>query len=283
MKQDTMFPNLIQKFLTEEEIAVLTELVGYQDTARKLTVGKLIEYLVTAAASQWKGYRHCGDVGASAGLVDIDHSTLSKKMKELDYQLMKQAFALVVDKCNQATRCALKIPKRLLLVDSTTLTVGKNRLPWALYHGERLGIKLHVSYTPETRIPVNVTETAGLVHDGPIGEKLADRRFFWCRTGRISTSNASTGSYWINRISFIRMKENVELSTIWSLQHLPAEGSNVICDFTCRLGTPQSRSNQRHRVVFFTDPDGHEIRVVTNPLHVSAEVFAGMYKVHRGN
>lgn len=164
MKQNIMSPNLIQKFIMDENVALLTKLIGYEDTARKLTVGKLIEYLVTAAASEWKGYRHCGDVGTSAGLVDVDHSTLSKKMKE--------AFALIVRKCNRGTRRALKISNRLLLADSTTITVGKNRLPWALYHGERSGIKLHVSFTPETGMPLDVMETTGLVHDGPIGEGL---------------------------------------------------------------------------------------------------------------
>lgn len=124
-----MFPHLIKKFITDEDTALLAELIDYEDIARKLTVGKLIDYLVTAAASEWKDYCHCGDVSTSAGLVNVDHSTISKKMKEVDYQLMKKAFALVVDKYNWATRRALKIPNRLLLVDSTTITVGKNRLP----------------------------------------------------------------------------------------------------------------------------------------------------------
>ena len=66
---------------------------------------------------------------------------------------------------------------RLLLVDSTTITIGKSRLSWALNHGERSGIKLYVSYTPETAMPLNVRETIGLVHDGPVGERLAGRRF----------------------------------------------------------------------------------------------------------
>lgn len=104
----------------------------------------------------------------------------------------------------------LKIPNRLLLVDSTTITVDKSRLSWALNHGERSGIKLYVSYTPETAMPLNVRETTGLVHDGPVGERLADRRFilvqdrvcFMCKprqslecTKRVGTSNPfSAGS-----------------------------------------------------------------------------------------
>ena len=282
MKQNTMFPNLIQKFITDEDVAFLMELIGYQDTARKLTVGKLIEYLVTAAASEWKGYRHCGDVGTSAGLVDIDHSTISKKMKKLDYRLMKQAFALIVDKCNRATRRALKIPNRLLLVDSTTITIGKNRLPWALYHGERSGIKLHISFTPETGMPLDVVETTGLVHDGPVGERLADRRFILVQD-RAYFNIKRIDRFVLDKQDFvIRMKENMELSTIRSLQRLPEEGTNITRDFTCWLGTPQSRSKKRHRVVFFTDHEGREIRVVTSLLHMSAEAIAAMYKARWG-
>ena len=282
MKQNTMFPNLIQKFITEEDIALLTKIIGYEDTARKLTVGQLIEYLVIAAASEWKGYRHCGNVGKSAGLVKIDHSTISKKMKELDYRLMKEAFALIVSKCNRATRRTLKIPNRLLLVDSTTITVGKSRLPWALYHGERSGIKLHVSYTPETGMPLDVVETTGLVHDGPVGENLADPRFILVQD-RAYFNIKRIDRFVSNKQDFvIRMKENVELSTTRSLQRLPVEGSNVTRDFTCQLGTPQSRSKKRHRVVFFTDHEGREIRVVTSLLHVSAEAIAGMYKARWG-
>ncbi|MGE6371027.1 IS4 family transposase [Planococcus kocurii] len=282
MKQNTLFPNLIQKFITNEEVATLTELIGYEDTAQKFTVGKLIEYLVTAAASEWKGYRHCGDVGSSAWLVDVDHSTISKKMKELDYQLMKKAFALVVGKCNRATRRALKIPNRLLLVDSTTITVGKSRLPWALYHGERSGIKLHVSYTPETNMPLDVVETTGLVHDGPVGERLADRRFILVQDRAYFTIKRIDRFVSDHQDFVIRVKENVELSTVKSLQRLPEEGSNVTRDFTCRLGTPQSRSTKRHRMVFFTDHKGHEIRVVTNLLNLSAEAIARIYKARWG-
>lgn len=60
---------------------------------------------------------------------------------------------------------------------STTITVGKSSLPWALYHGERSGIKLHVSFTNRTDMPLQVVETTGLKHDGPIGVELEDKRF----------------------------------------------------------------------------------------------------------
>ena len=81
--------------------------------------------------------------------------------------MMKRIFEVIVGKLNRAARRHLNMPKTLLSIDSTTITVGKTRLPWALYHGERSGIKLHVSFTNETAMPLKVVETTGLKHDGP--------------------------------------------------------------------------------------------------------------------
>ncbi len=120
-----------------------------------------------------KGYRDCADVGDQYEPPKVNFSTLSKKAGNVDYNIMKKLFHLVVSKWNRVTHRSLKISKELFLVDSTTITVGGSRLPWALYHGEHAGIKLHISYSPLTEMPIQV-ETTGLSHDGPIGEQLVD-------------------------------------------------------------------------------------------------------------
>ncbi|MFI2859081.1 IS4 family transposase, partial [Paenibacillus sp. JSM ZJ436] len=80
----------------------------------------------------------------------------------------------------------------------------------------------------------------------------------------------------------IRIKENMTLVTPRSLQRQVVKGSNVTRDITCKLGTEQCRSEKRHRVVFFQDDHGNEIRVATNLLHVSAEQIAAIYKARWG-
>jgi len=82
------------------------------------------------------------------------YSTLSKRLGELNYLIVKRIFELVVSRLNRSARRSLKLKKELLAIDSTTITVGKNRLPWALYHGERSGIKLHVSFTNRMGMPL---------------------------------------------------------------------------------------------------------------------------------
>ncbi|WP_234447754.1 hypothetical protein [Viridibacillus soli] len=81
--------------------------------------------------------RHSADVRPSAGLISVDHSSLSKYLKLLDYAIIKRVFEMIVGKLNRAIRRTLNVPKTLLFIDSTTITIGKTRLPWAVYHGER--------------------------------------------------------------------------------------------------------------------------------------------------
>jgi len=276
-KNNTIF-TLIQNFLSEAEWQSILSEFGYVETARKCTVPTLISYLIGAATNEWKSLRHAADVGPSNGLVSVNHSSLSKHLKALDYGIIKRIFEVVVGKLNRAARRQLKMPKTLLAVDSTTITVGKTRLPWAVYHGERSGIKLHVSFTNETSMPLKVVETTGLKHDGPIGEFLEDKRFILV-CDRAYFSIDKVDRYLKEHQHFVlRLKDNVQLNRKKSLQGSRTNDSNVTADFTCTLGTPQKQTKKRHRVVQFMDHEDKEIRVVTSLMDITAEEIANMYK-----
>ncbi|WP_156312029.1 hypothetical protein [Lysinibacillus contaminans] len=165
-RNSTIF-NLLQNFLSEEELQSILAEFDFTATARKCTVSTIISYLVDAASHEWKSMRHAADVAPSVGFVSVDYSSLSKRLTALDYQIMKRILAVIIGKCNRSAKRTLSIKKELMAVDSTTITVGKRRLPWALYHGERAGIKLHISFTNETAIPLQVLETTGLKYDVP--------------------------------------------------------------------------------------------------------------------
>lgn len=192
--------------------------------------------------------------------------------------MFKQLFQLLIKKCNRPLRRALKLSKDLLAVDSTTITVGKTRLPWAAFHGERAGVKLHVQFHVGTLLPRNIEETIALDHDGPIGEKLTDPLCILVED-RAYGKIARFDRFKEDGQSFvIRLKNNVHLAQPYSLKRILKEDSRVTRDFTCKLGTPQKRSKNRFRVVIFMDDNGNEIRVATDLLHVSAEEIAEMYK-----
>ncbi|MDH2881427.1 IS4 family transposase [Bacillus cytotoxicus] len=280
MNKNTTSHTLIQNFLSEAELqAILTEF-NHTETARKCTVSTVISYLISAATNEWKSLRHAADVGPSVGLISVDHSSLSKHMKALDYAIMKRIFEVIVGKLNRATRRTLKMPRTLLSIDSTTITVGKTRLPWAVYHGERSGIKLHVSFTNETMMPLQIVETTGLKHDGPIGVSLEDKRFILvCDRAYFSIDKVDRYVTEKEKQHFvIRLKDNVQLNRKKSLKGTCPTDSNVTADFTCTIGTPQKQTKKRHRVVQFTDYEGKDMRVVTSLMDVTAEEIAAMYK-----
>lgn len=278
MAKNTTIFTLLQNFISKEEIAGILAEFGFEDTARKCDVSTLLNYLVGAATFEWKSLRHAADVASAQGLKSVDYSTLSKRLGELNYLIVKRIFEIIISRLNRAARRTLKIKKDLLAIDSTTITVGKNRLPWALYHGERSGIKLHVSFTNTTEMPLQVVETTGLKHDGPIGVELEDKRFILV-ADRAYFSIEKVDRYVKTGQDFVlRLKENIQLNRKKALKRTVVDDSNIVSDFTCTLGTAQNQTKKRHRVVEFTDYEGAIVRVITNLRDVTAEEIAGMYK-----
>lgn len=279
MKKHTISLQLIQRFLSENELQAILQEFNHIETARKCKAFVLLSYLIHAAANEWKSLRHTADVGASIGLISVDHSSLSKHLKALDYAIMKRIFYVIVNKLNRAARRSIKLPKKQLLsVDSTTVTVGKTRLPWALYHGQKAGIKLHVSYTNSTGMPLKVIETTGLKHDGPIGIELEDPRFIMVGD-RAYFSIEKVDRYLQEKQDFVlRLKENITLHRKKSLAGTRPKETNVVADFTCIIGLSPKQTEKRHRVVEFLDHEGDMIRVVTSLRNTTAEEIADMYK-----
>ncbi|MFC3789906.1 hypothetical protein ACFOQM_14150 [Paenibacillus sp. GCM10012307] len=76
------------------------------------------------------------------------------------------------------------------------MTVGKTRLPWAPFHGERAAVKLHVALRAENGQPLSVTETISTRHDGPVCETLENLHFImvmdraYVQTGTIGSLQA---------------------------------------------------------------------------------------------
>ncbi|OIJ20895.1 hypothetical protein BKP45_07760 [Anaerobacillus alkalidiazotrophicus] len=101
IKKNIKFHNLFQKIVSEEEMTIIRYAIGYKDTARKIDVLTLINYLLYASMNELNSYRDCADVGDQYGLPKVNHSTLSKKDSHVDYNIMKKLFHLVVSKWNR--------------------------------------------------------------------------------------------------------------------------------------------------------------------------------------
>lgn len=282
IKNSTTFLNIFKQLIADEDIDNLLKKHDYIDVARKFTVSALLHFFTCSSVYEWKSFRHGADLGNCFGLIRSDYSTISKKAKEVPFLIFKDLFALMCSRCNRSIRRQLNFPKELLLVDSTTITVGKTRLLWAPYHGERAGVKLHTALNLSTELPQKVIETTGLKHDSPILDELTDPACIIVADRAYFQIDRSDRFFEENQHFVIRVKTNVEMFRKKNLKRMRDTTSNVINDYTCQVGTKQKRSIHRHRVVEFMDYEGKSIRVVTNLYHVSAEVIANIYKARWG-
>ncbi|MCL6584929.1 MAG: hypothetical protein K6T72_00160 [Anoxybacillus sp.] len=68
----------------------MIEAVGYHDTSRAFTMRTLVNFFLLAALHEWKSFRHGADVAKMYGLPTFHYSTVSKKAKEVPYEVMNR-------------------------------------------------------------------------------------------------------------------------------------------------------------------------------------------------
>ncbi|MGO4546644.1 IS4 family transposase [Paenibacillus sp. 2TAB23] len=278
MKKSTRLSNILQTILPKAEVLPFIEQVGYVDSARKFTVYDLFLFLSQAALQQWDGYRDGEKRMPFSGLERVNYSTISKKAKEVPFELFKQLLSLMIKKCNRSARRRLRIPKQLLVVDSTKITTGKERLPWAPLKAEKAGIKLHVSLIADTAQLHKVTETTGNSPDISSCKDVLDNRFILV-ADRAYGKHKRFDEYMDQHQYFvIRLRDNTHFhKPVLRIRKRPLAGS-IEQDLTCQLGKKATLSKNRFRVVILKDPQGNPVILATNLHRPSAENIAAMYK-----
>lgn len=280
MKKSTSLSNILQLVISEEKILSILKELNYIDVARKFTVYDLFLFLGEAAFQQWGGYRDGEQRMALSGQRAVDHSTLSKKAKDVPFEIFKRLLDLMISLCNRKTRRVLGIPKELLIVDSTTITVGLGRLPWAPHKGQKAGVKLHVGLIGDQGELHKVTETTGYEPDLKSCPHLLDKRF-------ILVADRSYGKHKLfdsyqeekNRQYFvIRLRDNTTFTNPTPRARKRPFAGSIEQDLTCQLGKNQALSENRFRVVILKDPKGNPVILATNLYWHSAERIADVYK-----
>lgn len=280
MQKATILLDILQAIWTEKERKEVVQSHGYQDSARKCTVSEMLKFWISAAIGGWKSFRDSEEqMKTRTDLVNVDYSTLSRKGSEIPYEIWKDTFHAFIQKCNRRTRRSIgDLP--ILAVsacDSTTITVGEGRMPWAKFRGEKSGIKLHVRYDVTREMPERVEETAALLHDSAVADELLWEPFTitvmdraYCNYERMDWMQ-ETRQYFV-----IRLKKN---TCLLNPEEQPIlEESSILADQRAHLGSLSNHSQHAFRIVSFPDDNGNILHVATNLFFLSADVLAEMYR-----
>lgn len=279
MNQFNTLLHVFKSFISSQEIEGILHSRGYQEVARKWTGEDHILFWLLASSGQWSNYRESEDkLVLEPNMPAADHTTLSKKANLLPYEAVKEILELLGSRLNRKARRALDLPVSLGALDSTTMTVGESQLPWAPYHGERSGVKMHTFFRVDTLLPIQVEESKGLTHDASISDKFSHQLITSVRDRAYATIRDFDGLDEDERCFVIRLKKSMYTQNRKDLHSRKFEDTRVIDDYTAAIGKGQKQSDHRFRVVSFYDNEGNTIRAVTNLMSFSAEDIANLYK-----
>ncbi|MFD1426248.1 hypothetical protein JOD24_001264 [Kroppenstedtia sanguinis] len=145
MKQDTLLFDLLQSLYGLQEHTQLAQAYEFQNSA-KFSTYHLLKYWIAVAIGQWKGFLHSEKQPPTcAGLPSVDQSTLAKKAREVPFDMMQKILHTLIRRFGRNVRRTLSLPLPIEALDSTTVMVGKGRLPWAHFQGSQAGVRSYTS------------------------------------------------------------------------------------------------------------------------------------------
>ena len=282
MKYNTPKTKILQEVISEKEIKELTEKYGYIDTGRKLTVYSLCQYYMVSAMDEPKSQRDLASRGVSNGLVKADHTSISKKSKEVPYEIYLELCNSIISKSNRAVRRKItpKYNRIVKAIDTTRVVELSGKWAWASYKQGNSGIKLHVSRLPESGMPseifvseINAPEALNLKKFGDSDACiLADRGFMSIEK---LYELDQLGQEFVVRI----LNHTNVLNTIDFDPSTPAGYTDVLCTLGKDRNIPAECRKHQFRVVSFDGSNGERVTLCTNIVDLYSTEIADLYRL----
>jgi len=173
-----------------------------------------------------------------------------------------------------------RFKNKLMLLDSTTISLCLNVFPWAKFRRAKGGVKAHVLLDHDDYMPSFVLMTEAKCHDSKILHLLGLTR------GSIIVMDRAYNHYqqfaaWVDQGVFFvtRMKENALYKVIE--KRVVPQNRNIRSDEIIRLTGVNAESKCPHplrRIVVWDEENQREIVLLTNHLEFGATTVADIYR-----
>lgn len=285
MKNNTTVSKIMQEVINEEKVKKIAEKYNYEDKARKAKVHTVLQYQFAGSVEESESLRELPSYGIEHGLVKLDYSTLSKKGKEIPYEIALEVLEETMQQANRAKRRALseEYSRFVRCFDTTVWVDIKNKWGWSPYRKGENGIKAHVSYQPSTGLPdkfsigeIKIGDTAKLeefcknVQEGDC--VLADRGYL--NVAKFCQLDAAGQDF------VIRIPEKVNL--VNPVPHdftRDSKYTDVICSLGKDHSIPVKYRKHQFRVVSFEGNGGKTVTLCTNIYCLTADEIAELYRM----
>ena len=215
----------------------------------------------------------------------VNYSTLSKKYKEIPYEIALELLEDTMEKANRVKRRSLssEYNRFVKCFDTTVWVDTRNRWKWTPYRQGENGIKAHVSYQPATGLPDKFSIGAIKIGDTA---KLEE----FCKNSREDDCVLADRGY-LSVTKFchlddagqdfvIRIPEKVNLTN--PVPHdftRESRYSDMICSLGKDTAIPVKYRKRQFRVVSFMGDNGKKITLCTNIYCLTADEIAHLYRM----
>ncbi|WP_094245248.1 IS4 family transposase [Aeribacillus pallidus] len=269
----------------------LINVIDVDKYIKKLTVYKFLQLCIIAQINELESLtklaKHLKDKEELQTYLEFDAistSQLSRKLGQLSPQLFEKVFKYLVLKIQGQMKNAPIIRNigRLLVIDSTTMSMSLSQYPWATFRKTKAGVRLHlkVVVTKDITVPdqgiilpakhADRTQMDELIEIDPNAIYLFDRGYVdykqfdrLCREG----------------VRFItRLKKNAEIEVL--SERIPNPERLIYRDQMVILGNDRNHTKMTHplRLIETVDSEGNPVIIITNCFDLSAEEIADLYR-----
>ena len=253
-------------------------------------------HLVTMLFCQFSNLNSLRDVcnGLKSASGNLNHlgikraackSSLSYQNSHRDWQLFKNYYFKMLGKLSNMCRfrqTRFRIKSKILLLDSTTISLCLNLYDWAKFRKKKGAIKLHTLLDYDGCLPVYMNMTDGKVHDAAAVKQLtlpkdavavADRAYVDFET---LWRWHQAGSYFV-----VRLKDSIKFHRLAEKPLPQRRHQHILVDEYIQLSKPNTQAKypkKLRRVVVYDAEQDRTIELITNHFYWTANTIGELYK-----
>ncbi|MDZ7693503.1 MAG: IS4 family transposase [Balneolaceae bacterium] len=212
-------------------------------------------------------------------------SSLPYQNKHRDWRLFKAYYFKMLGKLSAMAKfrqTRFKIKSKILLPDSTTISLCLSLYDWARFRKKKGAIKLHTLLDYDGCLPVYMNMTEGKVHDGKAVRELslpkdavvvADRAYVDFTT---LWRWHQGGSYFV-----VRLKDSIKFHRLEEKPLPEGRHEHILLDEYIELSASKTRAKypkKLRRVVVYDPEQDRTIELITNHFYWTANTVGELYK-----
>ncbi len=212
-------------------------------------------------------------------------SSLGYQNKEREWYLFQDYYFKLLENLSniaQFKQVRFKIKAKILLLDSTTISLCLNLFDWAKYRKKKGAIKLHTLLDYDGCLPTYIDMTDGKVHDANAAKEIVLPADSVVVADRAYVDFETLYRWHKGKSHFVvRLKKSIKFNRLEEKELPDNMHQHILVDEYIELSEEKTRAKypkKLRRVVVWDDKNSQTIEIITNQFTWTANTIGELYK-----